>query len=359
MGIVSDFQYDLFISYAHANNQKLSEQDRGWVTELDDVLRKALLEELHAKPEIWRDAGGLDGKQVHGAIKTAVESSAVFLAVVSGAYLESEYCCDKELRAFIEYKHPVFPLVVRNHKRLVVVVYDSEEDTPRSGWAAKWPVASELRDAPCAVFCEKDDATGARLRHSQPLRRDPHPYWSALDKLVRHLKAVLTEMRKGATGSSEVASLRPATAVPVTKPATAWSEVRDQQPGRNLVYISHRAADPSKLKEELKQRKYELAVLDHNSNRPIERRHETNLRYCDGMVVMYGGESVDWAESVAHQARMAARDQGRPKGVGVIAAPGGDPDFGLVSDFVVMLEQNDSGAIAGLDEFLSRLKENS
>jgi hypothetical protein len=356
MGIVQDFEYDVFISYTHANNQPVSERQPGWVTELHDVLEKALWEEMRAKPKIWRDESGLDGRQVHGEIKSAIEGSAVLLAVVSGAYLESEYCCDKELRAFLEYRHPVFPLVVRHHKRVVVVVYDAEEVTPRPTWANKYPLAAELVDAPCANFCVRDPATGDRMRYSRPLRRDPDPYWTSVDRLVRHLTAVFTEMRKGA-GNSQVASLVPASAAPVAKPDTVWRRVRDQQPGRNLVYVSHRAADPARLKEELRQRHYELAVLDHGSSRPIEARHETNLRYCDGMVVVYNSEGLDWAESVAHQARMSSRDQGRPKGIGVLAAPGSDSDFGLESELVVRLEQQPNGAIAGLDEFLSRLQE--
>ena len=165
MGIVSGFEYDLFVSYAHANNQDVSDKQRGWVTELHDELSKALWQEMRAKPEIWRDEGGLDGKQVHGAIREAVESSAVFLAVVSRSYLDSEYCCDKELRSFVEFKHPVFPLVLRNHKRVVAVVYDSEPDCPRSAWSNTWSTASELVDAPCATFCVTDPSTSARRRY--------------------------------------------------------------------------------------------------------------------------------------------------------------------------------------------------
>src|SRR5215207_10038656 len=196
MSIVPDFAYDVFVSYAHVNDQRIAEEDHGWVTDLHDVLSKKLLEEMRVRPEIWRDEGGLDGKQVHQGIEEALRSSAVFVAVVSAAYLESEYC-DRELNAFVEQPAPRFPLIVRGHKRLVTVVYDSEEELPRARWAVARASAAHLIDAPSVIFCRTDPATSRRQRLTKPRRSDPHPYWDAADLLVRHLKAIFSEMRKG------------------------------------------------------------------------------------------------------------------------------------------------------------------
>ena len=353
MSIVPDFSYDLFISYAHANDQRIAEEDNGWVTDLHDVLAKKLWEEMRAKPRIWRDEGGLDGKQVHQGIEDGLKSSAVFLAVVSAAYLESEYC-RKELAAFVQHGQTRFPLVVRTHKRLVTAVYDSEEEVPRSNWASISPAAAELVDAPSVSFCQVDPATGRRRRYAKPRRSDPDPYWDAADTLVRHLKAIFSEMRKGPSGT-EVVDIARAPAAPAPKPPTAWQAVRQQQPGGTLVYIPYRAADPARLREELRRRKYDLVVLDHGSDGIIERRHQANLKYCDGVVVVYGENGVEWAEELAQEARLAAREQGRPSGVGVLPATRGRSDFGLVSDLVVLLEQSEAGAIDRLDEFLAML----
>jgi hypothetical protein len=357
MGIVPNFDYDIFISYAHANNQKIAVADRGWVTDLHDVLSDKLLEEMHVRPTIWRDQGGLDGKQVHEGIRDALHGSAVFVAVVSGAYLESEYCCDKELREFAAYKHPAFPLIVRGHKRLVAVVYDAEEETPRARWADTWAPAAELVDAPCATFCLKDAATGERRRYTKPLRSDQDSYWKETDHLVRHLKAILSEMRKGPTGDSAVADLVSSAAVVAQKPPTAWLERRKQQPGGALVYIPHRAADPTALKQELLRRNCDLTLLHHDSAPSVTKRHETNLRYCDGMVVVYGSDGVDWAESLAQEARIAAHQQGRPASIGVLPGASDAPEFGMVSDFIVLLEPSGAGGFKHLDDFLSMLAE--
>lgn len=353
MSIVPDFAYDLFISYAHVNDQRIADDDDGWVTDLHDVLSKKLLEEMRVKPRIWRDEGGLDGKQVHQGIEEALRSSAVFLAVVSAAYLESEYC-NRELNAFVGQPPSRFPLIVRGHKRVVTAVYDSEEELPRDGWATSRPGAMQLIDAPSASFCLTDQATSRRQRFTKPRRSDPHPYWDAADHLVRHLKAIFSEMRKGPSGTAVVDVSEPPPAPPA-KPPTAWQAVRKQVPGGILVYIPHRAADPSRLREELRRRNYDLVVLDHGRGEVSERRHQTNLKFCDGVVVVYGEEGVDWAEEVAQEARLAAREQGRPAGVGILPATSRSSDFGLVSDLVVLLEQSEAGAINRLDDFLAML----
>ena len=101
--------------------------------------------------------------------------------------------------------------------------------------------------------------------------------------LVRHLKAIFSEMRKGPSGTAVVDIAEPP-AAPEPKPPTAWQAVRKQVPGGTLVYIPHRAADPSRLRDELRRRNYDLVVLDHGLGKVSERRHQTNLKFCDGLV---------------------------------------------------------------------------
>src|SRR5437773_8308726 len=114
-GIVPGFQYDLFISYAHANNQY------GWITEFQEDLSNLLWEQLGSQPRIWWDTPGLDGQAVHEGIRQAVYESAVFVPISSIAYLASAYCGPFELQPFATFQHPVFPLVVGTYKRIVVV----------------------------------------------------------------------------------------------------------------------------------------------------------------------------------------------------------------------------------------------
>ena len=110
MSYCQGFQYDIFISYANNDN------NFGWINDLHEVLDKRLPEDLYQKPKIWRDNGGLDGKPIDAGIKEALENSAVFLAVGSGAYLSSKYCVPIELAGF---HHRHFPDIVRDFSRVV------------------------------------------------------------------------------------------------------------------------------------------------------------------------------------------------------------------------------------------------
>ncbi|MEJ0049348.1 MAG: toll/interleukin-1 receptor domain-containing protein [Rhodospirillales bacterium] len=82
---------DAFISYAHADDKAL------------DRLHKhlAMLRRdggLHA----WSDHEILAGTKFGGAISSSLESSALFLALVSPDYMASRYCYDEEFRRALE-----------------------------------------------------------------------------------------------------------------------------------------------------------------------------------------------------------------------------------------------------------------
>src|SRR5438067_3984115 len=50
-----DFEYDLFISYAHIDNQHYSDVPKGWIDYLHDRLEISLSKRLGRTPKIWRD----------------------------------------------------------------------------------------------------------------------------------------------------------------------------------------------------------------------------------------------------------------------------------------------------------------
>lgn len=48
-------QYDVFISFAHIDNETLSQEQEGWIAMLHHALRVRLAQLLGENPEIWRD----------------------------------------------------------------------------------------------------------------------------------------------------------------------------------------------------------------------------------------------------------------------------------------------------------------
>jgi TIR domain len=94
------YDHDIFISYAHNDNYEFGGRP-GWV----DVFEDWLYNWLHKRRgltdlRIWRDKKRMHGNTVFDdAIQNALDSSAMFLALTSRNYLQSDYC-RKELRRF-------------------------------------------------------------------------------------------------------------------------------------------------------------------------------------------------------------------------------------------------------------------
>jgi hypothetical protein len=336
VGFCQDFTYDLFISYAHLNNQQRGALDRGWVTDLHDTLRMRLAEKLYVQPSIWRDAGGLDGKVLDDGIREALGNSAVFLAVVSGAFLASKYCVPVELGGF---KHPRFPHVVRGRSRIVTVAYEGETETPRSTWPA------QLQDVPSVSFCD-ESADGSTRLYTRPLHSDPEEqYWQRLEKLVRHLKEILVETQKGMTGAEVSALAPPPPAAP--KPAAAWQS-RWKKP---LVHITFQSTDRGRADElatELGNRCIVTLLAGDEAN---ERRQRTYLQNSDGQILLFKCSEVEWAEAQAFRSLNVSTEQGRPRRLAICTDPSCVREFGMRSEFVVPVA---SGA-GSIDEFLASL----
>lgn len=224
MSIVPGFKHDIFISYAHVDNLPLADDDKGWVVDLHNTINTRLLQELRKDPAIWRDQGGLDGRVPDAPISAAIENSAVFLAVVSAAYLESAYC-RKEAADFCGYRHPAFSLTPNGFSRVVVVTLT--DDCPLGG------LPEQLRTAPAVAFGETDEATGDVRRFVKPSRRDQDPYWHRIDHLIRHLVAVLRELQRGPSGGPEIAA--PSSAVAPRFPVYLAEATDDLQEERTEV----------------------------------------------------------------------------------------------------------------------------
>lgn len=119
MSYLPGFECDIFISYAHANN------DDGWVTYFHSELQSAL-DGLMEGVTIWRDERRLNSNtRFDPEIEKQVKGAAIFLALVSGRYLESDYC-GKELRMFHEKaRTEKWGLSVENQNRIFnLLLYD-------------------------------------------------------------------------------------------------------------------------------------------------------------------------------------------------------------------------------------------
>ena len=99
MSTLPNFEDELFISYAHIDNQPLAEGLKGWVETFHERL-KIRLEQLTGEPaRIWRDRK-LQGNDIFAETLVArLSKVAILVVVLSPRYVKSEWCL-KELGEF-------------------------------------------------------------------------------------------------------------------------------------------------------------------------------------------------------------------------------------------------------------------
>ncbi len=187
---VREGDFEIFISYAHIDNQTLVEGERGWVSQLHSALKIRLAQVLGREVEIWLD------RKVHGEdsfdprLFESLPRGALMVLVLSPRYVRSEWCA-AELREFVQ-----------------AVEAGGGSRDGRLFKVIKTPVPIE--DHPEEVqgllgyeFFEVDSKTGRMRELSSSL--DPEGqshYWVRLDDLVQD---IVDSFQVRASASDEVA----------------------------------------------------------------------------------------------------------------------------------------------------------
>jgi hypothetical protein len=90
-----EFAYDIFVSYAHFDNDsdRPDVDKNGWVDRFQPRLQTALFKRLGEPVKFWDDRKNLGGSdKIFPAIRSAVDRSALFLILISNRYLKSPSC---------------------------------------------------------------------------------------------------------------------------------------------------------------------------------------------------------------------------------------------------------------------------
>src|SRR5262245_33054835 len=117
MGFASGFEYDVFISYAAADNVRREGQDGEWVARFHASLSLRLRKLLGPGLRVFRDP---KLTEVDSSAGDQLRTAATIVAVISADYLRSAECM-KELTAFTTAidtaVHRVFPVWLGNVSR--------------------------------------------------------------------------------------------------------------------------------------------------------------------------------------------------------------------------------------------------
>lgn len=169
MGYVPQFQNDIFISYRRVLNE-----DK-WVDAFLDDLRKYLRSYID-NVTIWRDTSELRaGDQWRAEISDALDSTAIFLAIVSRTYLDSDVC-RKELNRFLgKVKDPKEGV----RRKIIPVLRDPVRNTKE--------IPREIGDAPNRHQFFKEDPPNWRTFGQIKDEEDRRDFAVALYRLAQDL----------------------------------------------------------------------------------------------------------------------------------------------------------------------------
>jgi hypothetical protein len=115
------FETDLFISYAHIDNQPLTPEQQGWISRFHASLQTLVSMRLGRPAKIWRD-DKLKGNDVFGdEIVAQFSNTAVLVSVITPRYLNSDWCT-REIGEFCARAEQRGGVVVANKARVFKVL---------------------------------------------------------------------------------------------------------------------------------------------------------------------------------------------------------------------------------------------
>jgi hypothetical protein len=284
MSSVAEFEYEVFISYAHLDNEPLPDKEKGWIEQFGELLDRLLGEELGSAPKIWRDNMLRGDDFITDAILKQMPRIAVMVSVLSPRYIKSEWCL-RELKHFCEAAEQTGGFRIGNKSRIYKVV-----KTPVRG-----DEPETLRDIKGYEFYQIKDKSG-------------RPQWFAFDEEFG-LEARVNFLNKVGDVAYDIANLietlrkqmasEQAAQAPSAK--TAAPEVA-QLPSAGSIYLAEAAPDMARewenIRRDLLQRRYRV-LPEHplpKKLHELEQAVRADLATCNLSIHLVGDEYGDSPE---------------------------------------------------------------
>lgn len=209
------FEHDIFISYAHIDNQPLDAGLKGWVETLHERLSVRLAQLLGEEARIWRDPK-LQGNDLFAeTLVRHLAKAGVLVSIISPRYVRSEWCV-RELDEFCRLAEMNGGLQIGDKLRIfkVVKTHIPHEQHP-----------AVLRGSLGYEFYEYDQARDRAKEFSPEIvpARDIR-YWEKLDDLAYDIKQLIETLRVSASPSAST----PASTIYLAETTSDLTEQRDK-----------------------------------------------------------------------------------------------------------------------------------
>jgi hypothetical protein len=185
----AELDNDLFVSYAHIDDQALTEGEKGWISTFHRALEVRLGQILGKTPRIFRDPKLQGNDYFADRLVETLPRTAALVSVVSPRYIRSDWC-RRELEEFCRASERTGGMRVADKARVFKVV--------------KTPVPldqhpSELQELLGYDFFVIEGGTGrprelSHLSEPEMQRR----YWARLDDLAHDISELLQILETGA-----------------------------------------------------------------------------------------------------------------------------------------------------------------
>jgi hypothetical protein len=240
-------RYQIFVSYAHVDNQAEAGDLDGWVTHLVRELERRVIGQIGRQECVhFKIDQQLNGyEQLDEQIRTAIRESSIFLLIGSNGYLASDWCMNKELPQF---------LGDFGGERIFIV-----EKMPYNRAALPRPVANRVGK----TFWEEDRIKGEWRTFGDPVATalTDVKYQERINRLSQEVAALLLATPKpnkgGGSTTEDVTPAKPA--VYLAESSEDLEEDRDSVRSyllqHNMAVFSpdRLPADPNQYRAELKK----------------------------------------------------------------------------------------------------------
>jgi hypothetical protein len=227
------FEDDAFISYRHIDNERLEDEESGWVDNLHKRLEYRLGELLGYTPQVWRDTRLPRGVYFAGELKNRLGKSCVLVSVLSPGYVQSGWCMG-ELEEFCRLAEEGTGLELSGGRLRIFKVVKTFIEREQHPERFQGQVGFE--------FFEINQKTKKPVEYGQWLgkHRDQR-YWDMLNDLAWEIKEALLSVKPAAE---------------TVEPVTFDAETKD------AVYLAETSydlrEDRDRVKRELQGRGYKV-----------------------------------------------------------------------------------------------------